>query len=104
LYYLFEQFYSTDFDECGSPDFNDCSEHAQCFNLRGTYTCSCNEGYSDLSPSSKFPGRSCSAELLGCEQCNFHGTCYTLGRGDDKQYCDCFQWYAGDNCNINLKG
>ncbi|KAF4520034.1 hypothetical protein B566_EDAN008321 [Ephemera danica] len=95
---------ASDFDECASAQFHDCAEHAQCFNLRGTYTCSCQDGFSDLSPSARFPGRVCSAEVLGCEQCSFHGTCYTLGRGDERPRCDCFQWYAGETCKINLKG
>ncbi|GFG33362.1 hypothetical protein Cfor_04066, partial [Coptotermes formosanus] len=90
-----------DFDECQSRQFHDCSEHAQCFNLRGTYTCSCNDGYTDLSENTLFPGRVCSAELIGCEKCHYHGTCYS--RGDDQLMCECFQWYAGENCHINLK-
>ncbi|KAJ9599018.1 hypothetical protein L9F63_010475, partial [Diploptera punctata] len=90
-----------DFDECASSRFHDCSEHAQCFNLRGTYTCSCQDGFTDLSENPLFPGRLCSAELIGCEKCHYHGTCYS--RGDDQQMCECFQWYAGENCQINLK-
>ncbi|PNF37850.1 hypothetical protein B7P43_G07412 [Cryptotermes secundus] len=90
-----------DFDECESRQFHDCSEHAQCFNLRGTYTCSCQDGYTDLSENPLFPGRVCSAELIGCEKCHYHGTCYS--RGDDQLMCECFQWYAGENCHINLK-
>ncbi|CAH0764833.1 unnamed protein product [Diatraea saccharalis] len=52
----------SDFDECTSSHFHDCSEHAQCFNLRGTYTCSCLEGYADLSVNTLYPGRICSGE------------------------------------------
>ena len=52
-----------DFDECQSRQFHDCSEHAQCFNLRGTYTCSCNDGYTDMSENPLFPGRVCSGEM-----------------------------------------
>lgn len=33
-----------DFDECVNIKYHDCSENAYCFNLRGTYTCSCREG------------------------------------------------------------
>ena len=40
--------------------------------------------------------------MIGCERCNFHGTCYN--RGEDQEMCECFQWYAGENCHINLKG
>lgn len=91
-----------DFDECSNPQFHDCSEHSHCFNLPGTYTCSCKEGFSDLSENILYPGRICSAELIGCEKCNFHGTCYS--RGDDNVFCECFHWYTGENCHINLKG
>ncbi|XP_054280807.1 uncharacterized protein LOC128998618 isoform X1 [Macrosteles quadrilineatus] len=90
-----------DFDECTDTKFHDCSEDAQCFNLRGTYTCSCKEGFSDLSPNTQYPGRLCSAEQIGCERCNYHGTCYS--RSDEEMVCECFQWYGGANCQINLK-
>ncbi|XP_045476720.1 uncharacterized protein LOC123682234 isoform X2 [Harmonia axyridis] len=92
---------ASDFDECQSPKFHDCSENSQCFNLKGTYTCSCKEGYSDLSENVIYPGRVCSAELVGCERCNYHGTCYS--RGEDQIICECFQWYSGETCYINLK-
>ncbi|XP_044736868.1 uncharacterized protein LOC123298838 [Chrysoperla carnea] len=96
-----EQLQASDFNECMNPQFHDCSEHAECFNLRGTYTCSCKEGFADLSENPLYPGRVCSAELIGCEKCNYHGTCYN--RGDEQVLCECFQWYAGQNCHINLK-
>lgn len=35
-----------DFNECENPKFHDCSENAQCLNQKGTYGCSCKEGYS----------------------------------------------------------
>ncbi|XP_060807495.1 uncharacterized protein LOC106137127 isoform X1 [Amyelois transitella] len=91
----------SDFDECTSGQFHDCSEHAQCFNLRGTYTCSCLEGFADLSVNTLYPGRICSAEPVGCERCNYHGACYS--RDDRRVLCECFQWYAGGSCQINLK-
>ncbi|KAG6464158.1 hypothetical protein O3G_MSEX014321 [Manduca sexta] len=91
----------SDFDECTSVQFHDCSEHAQCFNLRGTYTCSCLEGYADLSVNNLYPGRICSTEPVGCERCNYHGACYS--RDDRRVLCECFQWYAGSTCQINLK-
>lgn len=58
-YYLF---FLLDFDECSDPKFHDCSENAQCFNLRGTYTCSCKEGFTDLSQNALYPGRVCSGK------------------------------------------
>lgn len=38
-----------DFNECENPKFHDCSENAQCLNQKGTYGCSCKEGYSGKS-------------------------------------------------------
>lgn len=91
-----------DFDECSDSKFHDCSENAHCFNLKGTYTCSCKEGFSDLSENILYPGRVCSAEQVGCERCNYHGACYS--RGGEEVVCECFPWYAGESCHINLKG
>ncbi|XP_059486932.1 uncharacterized protein LOC132203289 [Neocloeon triangulifer] len=94
---------SSDFDECSSDQFNDCSKDAECFNFKGTYTCSCKEGFTDMSPSTKYPGRECTSDILGCAKCNYHGTCLPSRPGDNRVYCDCFQWYAGQTCYINLK-
>ncbi|XP_073985317.1 uncharacterized protein isoform X2 [Rhodnius prolixus] len=90
-----------DFDECSDTKFHDCSENAQCFNLRGTYTCSCKEGFTDLSHNNLYPGRVCSAEMIGCQRCSYHGNCYS--RNGEEDLCECFQWYAGQYCQINLK-
>lgn len=99
---LLEKLDATDFDECKHSLYHDCSENAQCFNLKGTYTCSCKEGYADMSENILYPGRICSAEQVGCEKCHYHGTCYT--REDEKVLCECFHWYAGEHCQVNLKG
>ncbi|XP_024082315.1 mucin-17 isoform X2 [Cimex lectularius] len=96
-----EHLRAEDFDECNDTKFHDCSENAQCFNLRGTYTCSCKEGFTDLSHNTLYPGRVCSAEMIGCQRCNFHGNCFT--RNEEEELCECFQWYAGQYCQINLK-
>uniref|UniRef100_A0A2S2R302 Sperm flagellar membrane protein n=1 Tax=Sipha flava TaxID=143950 RepID=A0A2S2R302_9HEMI len=90
-----------DFDECTDSKFHDCSDNAKCFNLHGTYTCSCKEGFTDLSHNTQFPGRVCSSELIGCDVCNYHGTCYLSNQ--DQTICECFQWYAGKHCQFNLK-
>lgn len=58
-----KNYFYVDFDECTDNKYHDCSEHAQCFNLRGTYTCSCKEGFIDMSYSIQFPGRICSGNL-----------------------------------------
>lgn len=92
---------ANDFDECSNSNFHDCSENAYCFNMKGTYSCSCKEGYSDLSENMLYPGRICSADQVGCEKCNYHGTCFSGGAEDT--FCDCFQWYTGQYCHINLK-
>ena len=34
-----------DINECGSDDFNNCHENSQCTDTVGSYTCSCNPGY-----------------------------------------------------------
>lgn len=94
---------AADFDECQDTLFHDCSENAMCFNLKGTYTCSCKEGYADLSENHQYPGRICSSEQIGCEKCNYHGVCYSRGE-EDQSICECFQWYTGANCHVNLKG
>jgi hypothetical protein len=92
-----------DYDECsGVKDINhDCSEFASCYNLLGTYTCSCREGFTDESENPVYPGRICVHELTGCELCHYHGTCIT--KPNDQLLCECFQWYTGKNCQINLK-
>lgn len=56
----------------------------------------------DLSENMLYPGRICSAEQVGCEKCTYHGTCYS--RGSEEILCECFHWYAGEYCQINLKG
>ncbi|XP_055690318.1 mucin-2 isoform X3 [Lutzomyia longipalpis] len=88
---------AADFDECRHEALHDCSPHALCFNLKGTYTCSCREGFVDLSENALYPGRQCSAAPIGCAPCNFHGVCIPPGR------CECFPWYGGATCRINLK-
>ncbi|XP_047516910.1 uncharacterized protein LOC125057315 isoform X3 [Pieris napi] len=90
----------SDFDECVSGQFHDCSEHSKCFNLRGTYTCSCLEGFADLSVNTLYPGRICSSEAVGCDTCNYHGTCFDR---ESAVICECFKWYAGRTCQVNLK-
>lgn len=96
-----QQLSAEDFDECSDSKFHDCSDNAKCFNLHGTYTCSCKDGFSDLSHNTQFPGRVCSSELIGCDLCNYHGTCYLSNQ--DETICECFQWYAGKHCQFNLK-
>jgi Calcium-binding EGF domain/SEA domain len=91
-----------DFDECSAEEkSHDCSENSHCYNLLGTYTCGCKEGFTDESENPIYPGRVCMREKLGCEKCHYHGTCYT--RSDERIVCECFQWYTGQQCQISLK-
>ncbi|XP_076544670.1 uncharacterized protein LOC117601274 isoform X1 [Osmia lignaria lignaria] len=95
---------ATDFDECtteeGGPH-HDCSQNAACFNLRGSYQCSCKEGWADLSENPTYPGRVCSQAPLGCPSCNNKGHCVTNTNG--QEVCECFPWHSGQRCQVNLK-
>ncbi|XP_034139378.1 uncharacterized protein LOC117590645 [Drosophila guanche] len=95
-----------DFDECRHEHFHDCSINANCFNLAGSYTCSCLNGYIDISDNAIYPGRRCSNNIIGCEKCNYHGQCITTSLDKVSKLttaCQCFPWYAGTMCQLNLK-
>ncbi|KAL7726756.1 hypothetical protein ACLKA6_001480 [Drosophila palustris] len=94
-----------DFNECGNGTFNDCSIHAQCFNLVGSYTCICPDGYADISENPIYPGRHCSDKLIGCDKCNYHGNCVQQATSSPNgtAVCECFAWYTGATCQLNLK-
>ena len=69
---------SSDFDECQSPEYNDCYEQAFCFNLAGSFTCSCREGLVDSGVPSR-PGRSCTggfSTVLALPHATFRGVIY----------------------------
>ncbi|XP_025602022.2 uncharacterized protein LOC105693639 isoform X3 [Athalia rosae] len=94
-----------DFDECATEEggpHHDCSPHAACFNLRGSYQCSCQEGWADLSDNlPAYPGRVCSQAPLGCAACNNKGLCVVNTNG--QEVCECFPWHSGQRCQVNLK-
>ena len=46
-----------DINECGSNDLNNCHENAQCINAEGSFTCSCNPGYTG-------DGVNCTSKML----------------------------------------
>ena len=50
-----------DINECGSNDLNNCHENAQCTNTEGSFTCSCNPGYSG-------DGVNCTSKILNRKQ------------------------------------
>ncbi|EDW53715.1 GM23231 [Drosophila sechellia] len=94
------------FDECRYEHFYDCSPNAQCFNLIGSYTCSCKEGYIDKSDNSLYPGRHCLNNIIGCDKCNYNGKC--VNDSAEKSHkdiviCKCNAWYIGTKCQVNLK-
>ncbi|XP_034936900.1 mucin-17 [Chelonus insularis] len=93
-----------DFDECSTEEggpYHDCSPYATCFNLHGSYQCSCQEGWADLSENSAYPGRICSQAPLGCTSCNNKGHCVVNSHG--QEVCECFPWHSGQRCQVNLK-
>ncbi|XP_051171598.1 uncharacterized protein LOC127288282 isoform X3 [Leptopilina boulardi] len=94
-----------DFDECTTVEdgwsHHDCSMNAVCFNLPGSYQCSCKEGWADLSENPAYPGRLCSQAPLGCSACNNKGHCVLNSHGHNT--CECFPWHSGQKCQINLK-
>ena len=51
-----------DFDECKSTEHNDCADNAVCYNIEGSYTCACQDGFHDLSGPDSLPGRVCSGK------------------------------------------
>ena len=89
-----------DFDECSSAEYNDCSNKAQCTNTKGSYNCTCMPGYLDITPATQLPGRLCSGASTECELCNRNGQCVL---DSTEVTCNCNPWYAGKNCQINLK-
>ncbi|XP_078695586.1 uncharacterized protein LOC144924352 [Branchiostoma floridae x Branchiostoma belcheri] len=49
-----------DYDECSDLDSADCSAHATCLNMEGSFSCRCTMGYQDKSPDQDTrPGRVC---------------------------------------------
>lgn len=54
-----------DLDECASSTDNNCDKDATCTNTEGSFTCECNVGFLDQSPSLPGkPGRLCVGKLL----------------------------------------
>ena len=59
-----------DIDECEVDDLNNCHENAQCTDTVGSYTCSCNPGYTG-------DGVACRSKLL-MERVYVQRPCVTL--------------------------
>ena len=43
------------------------------------------------------------AERENCEECNGHGKCVSEPTTNQRT-CECNKWFAGNECQINLKG
>lgn len=41
-------------------------------------------------------------EMQGCPECNYKGHCRINAYGEP--FCECFRWFGGSKCHINLKG
>ena len=54
----------------------------------------------DITPASQLPGRLCSGASTECELCNRNGQCVL---DSQEVSCNCNPWFAGKNCQINLK-
>ena len=44
MYLYIQMFHSSDIDECSSGTYN-CDTNATCTNIPGSFTCTCNQGY-----------------------------------------------------------
>ncbi|CAL1302185.1 unnamed protein product, partial [Larinioides sclopetarius] len=86
-----------DLNECGDKVLNDCSEHAICDNLFGTFQCKCKPGYTDkFQGDPKNEGRICSA--CSPDYCNGKGQCVVV---QGRQECRCRGNYGGSRCQID---
>ncbi|XP_055953804.1 uncharacterized protein LOC129989343 [Argiope bruennichi] len=86
-----------DLNECGDKGLNDCSEHAICDNLFGTFQCKCKPGYTDkFEGDPKNEGRICSA--CSPDYCNGKGQCVVV---QGRQECRCRGNYGGSRCQID---
>ena len=92
-----------DIDECSAD--KSCNNNGKCSNLPGSYSCSCNQGYSGTTCSvcdigySLDEDRNCSDvdECLGVNQCSEYASCSnTVGSYQCK--CDSGYWGNGRNC------
>ncbi|NXA11364.1 UROL1 protein, partial [Sapayoa aenigma] len=59
------------------PELNDCSQHAACTAEGATYSCQCNEGFTDKSP--QVPGRICRQDLPSEQTTTVSHENYTTG-------------------------
>ncbi|GIY53331.1 EGF-like domain-containing protein [Caerostris darwini] len=86
-----------DLNECKDKILNDCSEHAICDNLFGSFQCKCKPGYTDkFQGDPKNEGRICSA--CSPDYCNGKGQCVVI---QGRQECRCRGNYGGSRCQVD---
>ncbi|GFT77850.1 EGF-like domain-containing protein [Nephila pilipes] len=86
-----------DLNECRDKILNDCSEHAVCDNLFGSFQCKCKPGYTDkFEGDPKNEGRICSA--CSPDYCNGKGQCVVV---QGRQECRCRGNYGGSRCQVD---
>ena len=100
---------SVDFDECSSPDFNDCDEEfAVCINTDGSFMCACNSGFTgigtnDTCEGNQFRVRKCcvfycvlwSLDIDECAMSPCDGNAMCLNEIGSFE-CSCSPGYVGD--------
>ena len=86
-----------DFDECASPEHNECSPRARCINEIGTYRCACLDNFIDLDPT--LTGRVCVSEVKSCDYCHGRGDCWRSQ--SEGTVCRCHPMFIGRRCEIN---
>ncbi|XP_070194437.1 mucin-13-like [Littorina saxatilis] len=87
-----------EFSHCVDKNHNYCDVNADCFHSLGSFTCTCRQGFDDVSPDLRVtPGEKCAATC----SCENNGTCIRDSRGNTE--CSCPDWYTGDSCEVNGK-
>ncbi|KAL3093349.1 hypothetical protein niasHS_005863 [Heterodera schachtii] len=74
-------------NECENTTLNECSEHAQCFDLEYLYRCECLRGFKDISPKGAVAGSKCVTDF--CAGVNFCSANSTGENLEDKCFCHC---------------
>ncbi|KAI3415661.1 hypothetical protein GPALN_005254 [Globodera pallida] len=74
-------------NECENKTLNECSEHAQCFDLEYLYRCECYRGFKDASPKASVPGSVCVTDF--CADVNFCSSNSTGENLEDSCFCRC---------------
>lgn len=79
-----------DFDECATPEANECDLNAMCTNTEGSYVCRCRRGYAG-------DGRNCT-DINECDnaesnECDSNALCTNT---EGSFVCRCLVGYEGD--------